>query len=300
MAKDLSATPRKNRIRQSLGSRIFDVVNVTVLVLLGLSTLYPFWDTMVVSFSSLRGYLSTSIHLWPSEWSFEGYVYMLTNRELWTSYANSIFITVVGTFLNMIVTIMTAYVLSKKELKGHRVLTFLAVFTMMFSGGIIPTYMIVKDVGLMNSLWAMILPTAINTSSMIILRNFFMDMPRALEEAALLDGCTEVGVLFRVVIPNSKASIMTVALLYAVDHWNDFFNAILYIVDRPKWPLQLFLRTMLFETESAYASGGQSLFLLGQPMKMAAVMMSVIPIMCMYPFFQKYFAKGVMVGAVKG
>lgn len=300
MAKDLSATPRKNKIRQSLGSRIFDVVNVTVLVLLGLSTLYPFWDTLVVSFSSLRGYLSTSIHLWPSEWSFEGYVYMLTNRELWTSYANSIFITVVGTFLNMIVTIMTAYVLSKKELKGHRVLTFLAVFTMMFSGGIIPTYMIVKDVGLMNSLWAMILPTAINTSSMIILRNFFMDMPRALEEAALLDGCTEVGVLFRVVIPNSKASIMTVALLYAVDHWNDFFNAILYIVDRPKWPLQLFLRTMLFETESAYASGGQSLFLLGQPMKMAAVMMSVIPIMCMYPFFQKYFAKGVMVGAVKG
>lgn len=300
MAKDLSATPRKNRIRQSLGSRIFDIVNVTVLVLLGLSTLYPFWDTLVVSFSSLRGYLSTSIHLWPSEWSFEGYVYMLTNRELWTSYANSIFITVVGTFLNMIVTIMTAYVLSKKDLKGHRVLTFLAVFTMMFSGGIIPTYMIVKDVGLMNSLWAMILPTAINTSSMIILRNFFMDMPRALEEAALLDGCTEVGVLFRVVIPNSKASIMTVALLYAVDHWNDFFNAILYIVDRPKWPLQLFLRTMLFETESAYASGGQSLFLLGQPMKMAAVMMSVIPIMCMYPFFQKYFAKGVMVGAVKG
>lgn len=300
MAKDLSATPRKNKIRQSLGSRIFDIVNVTVLVLLGLSTLYPFWDTLVVSFSSLRGYLSTSIHLWPSEWSFEGYVYMLTNRELWTSYANSIFITVVGTFLNMIVTIMTAYVLSKKELKGHRVLTFLAVFTMMFSGGIIPTYMIVKDVGLMNSLWAMILPTAINTSSMIILRNFFMDMPRALEEAALLDGCTEVGVLFRVVIPNSKASIMTVALLYAVDHWNDFFNAILYIVDRPKWPLQLFLRTMLFETESAYASGGQSLFLLGQPMKMAAVMMSVIPIMCMYPFFQKYFAKGVMVGAVKG
>ena len=109
-----------------------------------------------------------------------------------------------------------------------------------------------------------------------------------------------MGVLFKVVIPNSKASIMTVALLYAVDHWNDFFNAILYIVDRPKWPLQLFLRSMLFETEAAYASGGQSLFLLGQPMKMAAVMMSVIPIMCMYPFFQKYFAKGVMVGAVKG
>lgn len=300
MAQNGSPPPRGNRIRKSLGSRVFDVVNILLLVLLALSTLYPFWDTLVVSFSSLRAYLSTSIHLWPGEWSFEGYVYMITNRELWSSYANSIFITVVGTFLNMIITIMTAYVLSKKELAGHRVLTFLAVFTMMFSGGIIPTYMIVKSVGLMNSLWAMILPTAINTSSMIILRNFFMDMPKALEEAAMLDGCTEVGVLFRVVIPNSKASIMTVALLYAVDHWNDFFNAILYIVDRAKWPLQLFLRSMLFETEAAYSSGAQSLFLLGQPMKMAAVMMSVIPIMCMYPFFQKYFAKGVMVGAVKG
>lgn len=293
-------TDPKNKIRQSLGSRVFDVVNVTLLVLLAFSTLYPFWDTLVVSVSSLRSYLSTNIHLWPSEWSFEGYVYMLSNAELWSSYANTIFITVVGTLLNMVITIMTAYVLSKKELKGHRVLTFLAVFTMMFSGGIIPTYMIVKDVGLMNSLWSMILPTAINTSSMIILRNFFMDMPKALEEAAMLDGCTEVGVLFRVVIPNSKASIMTVALLYAVDHWNDFFNAILYITDRPKWPLQLFLRSMLFETEAAYSSGGQSLFLLGQPMKMAAVMMSIIPIMCMYPFFQKYFSKGVMVGAVKG
>lgn len=300
MAHTNTKTDPKNKIRQSLGSRVFDVVNVTLLVLLAFSTLYPFWDTLVVSVSSLRSYLSTNIHLWPSEWSFEGYAYMLGNAELWSSYANTIFITVVGTLLNMVITIMTAYVLSKKELKGHRVLTFLAVFTMMFSGGIIPTYMIVKDVGLMNSLWSMILPTAINTSSMIILRNFFMDMPKALEEAAMLDGCTEVGVLFRVVIPNSKASIMTVALLYAVDHWNDFFNAILYITDRPKWPLQLFLRSMLFETEAAYSSGGQSLFLLGQPMKMAAVMMSIIPIMCMYPFFQKYFSKGVMVGAVKG
>ncbi len=300
MARAKALTPRRNKIRQGLGSRVFDAVNITLLVLLALTTLYPFWDTLVVSVSSLKSYLSTNIHLWPSEFSFEGYYYMLTNGELWTSYANTIFITVAGTLVNMLITIMAAYVLSKKELRGHRILTFFAVFTMMFSGGIIPTYMIVKDVGLMNSLWAMILPTAINTSSLIILRNFFLDLPKELEEAAMLDGCTEVGVLFRVVIPNSKASIMTIALLYAVDHWNDFFNAILYINDRDKRPLQLFLRSMLFETEAAYSSGAQSLFLLGQPMKMAAVMMSILPIMCMYPFFQKYFAKGVMVGAVKG
>lgn len=293
-------TPKSNRIHEGFGSRLFDVVNIFLLVLLAFSTLYPFWDTLVVSVSSLKSYLSTSIHLWPSEFSFEGYSFVFSNIELWTSYANTIFITVVGTTVNMIITIMTAYVLSKPYLRGHRILTFMAVFTMMFSGGVIPTYMIVKEVGLMNSLWSMILPTAINTSSLIILRNFFMGIPQALEEAAMLDGCTEVGVLFRVVIPNAKAPITTIALMYAVDHWNDFYNAILYISDRKKWPLQLFLRSMLFETEAAYSSGGQNMFLLGQPMKMAAVMLSIIPIICMYPFFQKQFSKGVMVGAVKG
>ncbi len=292
--------PRRNRIREGFASRLFDAVNVFLLLLLAFSTLYPFWDTLIVSVSSLKSYLSTSIHLWPSEFSFEGYSYVFSNMELWSSYGNTLFITLVGTLINMVITIMTAYVLSKPMLRGHRILNFLAVFTMMFSGGIIPSYMIVKATGLMNSLWAMIIPTAINTSSLIILRNFFMDIPAALEEAAMLDGCNEVGVLFRVVIPNAKAAITTIALMYAVDHWNDFYNAIMYITNRKRWPLQLFLRSMLFETEAAYSSGGQSLFLLGQPMKMAAVMLSIIPIICMYPFFQKHFSKGMMVGAVKG
>ncbi|MDL2234042.1 carbohydrate ABC transporter permease [Ruminococcaceae bacterium OttesenSCG-928-L11] len=289
-----------NKIRRSVGSRAFDAFNVTFLVLLSIMTLYPFWDSLVVSFSSLKGYLSSNVHLWPVEWSLDGYRYMLGNRELWSSYANSIFITVVGTLLNMIVTIMTAYVLSKKDLKGQRVLMFLCVFTMMFSGGIIPTYIVIKDVGLMNKLWAMMIPQLINTYNLVIMRNFFTAMPKELEESAMLDGCTEVGVLFRIVLPVSKPAITTVALFYAVDHWNDFFSAIMYINDRGKWPLQLFLRSMLFENEMAYASGGESLFLLGQPLKMAAVMLAIIPIMCAYPFFQKHFAKGVMIGAVKG
>ena len=224
---------------------------------------------------------------------------MFSNATLWTSYLNSAFITVVGTLVNLIITVMAAYTLSKRELKGYRFLTFLAVFTMMFSGGIIPTYMIVKDVGLMNSLWSMILPTAVNTSYLIIMRNFLFDLPHELEESAMLDGCTEVGVLFRIILPISRPSIITIALFYAIDHWNDFFNAIMYIMDEEKWPLQLFLRSMLFENEAAYSST-QSLFLLGQPMKMAAVMMAIIPIMLVFPFFQKYFAKGITAGAVKG
>lgn len=296
----MTTPPHANRIKRPLGSVIFDVVNITFLVLLAFTTLYPFWDTLVVSFSSLKGYLSQPVHLWPAEWSIDGYAYMLAKPELWTAYGNTLFITLVGTALNMVVTIMTAYVLSKKELRGHRVLTFLAVFTMMFSGGIIPTYMVIKEVGLMNSLWAMIIPSLISTYNLIILRNFFLAMPKELEESATLDGCTEVGVLFRIVLPVSLPAITTISLFYAVDHWNDFFSAVMYINRQSNWPLQLFLRSMLFESDAAYQSGGESLFLLGQPMKMAAVMMAILPIMAAYPFFQKYFAKGVMVGAVKG
>ena len=300
MKMTLKKKGQEGHVNHSLGRRIFEAVNLLLLILLGITTMYPFWDCLVVSMSSLKSYLSTSIHLWPSEWSFEGYAYMLGNESLWTSYANSIFITVAGTLINMLITIMAAYVLSKQELKGHRILMFLAVFTMMFTGGIIPTYIVIKDLGLMNSLWSMILPSAINTYNLIILRNFFADLPTELEEAALLDGCTEVGVLFRIMLPISKPAVTTIALFYAVDHWNDFFSAIMYINSREKWPLQLFLRSMLFESDAAYSSGGESLFLLGQPMKMAAVMLAIIPIMCAYPFFQKYFTKGILTGAVKG
>ena len=226
--------------------------------------------------------------------------YMLKSFDLWRSYANSIFITVVGTLINMLITTMAAYVLSKKDLKGQRFFMFLAVFTMMFTGGIIPTYIVVKDLHLMNSLWAMILPSAVNTYNLIILRNFFLELPMELEEAALLDGCTEIGVLFRIMLPISKPALTTVTLFYAVDHWNDFFSAIMYINKKEAWPLQLFLRSMLFQNDAAYSSGGESLFLLGQPMKMAAVMLAIIPIMCAYPFFQKYFTAGMTAGAVKG
>lgn len=291
---------RKESIQRGRRFGIFDCVNVAVLLLLAFTTFYPFWDCLVVSVSSLKSYLSTNVHLWPGEWSFAGYQYMLRNKDLWVSYANSLFITVVGTTINMLITIMAAYVLSKPDLKGHRVLMFLAVFTMMFSGGIIPTYIVVKDLRLMNSLWSMILPSAVNTYNLIVLRNFFSGLPKELEDAALLDGCSDVGVLFRVMLPISKPAITTVTLFYAVDHWNEFFSAIMYINSRTKWPLQLFLRSMLFENDAAYSGSGESLFLLGQPMKMAAVMMAIIPIMCAYPFFQKYFTKGVMMGAVKG
>lgn len=290
----------KSAIKTSLGSKAFDIFNYIFLTIVGISTLYVFWDAFVVSLSPIEEYLKTSIHLWPKKISFEPYVYMIKLKELWISYGNTLFVTIVGTGINMILTIMTAYVLSKKELFGQRVIMFFIVFTMLFSGGVIPLYIVIKNIGLMNSLFALIVPSAISTYNLIILRNFFTALPASLEESALLDGCTEVGILFKIIIPISMPAIMTVTLFYAVSNWNQFFSAILYIYDKEKWPLQLFLRSMLFENDMAYQTGGESLFMLGQPMKMAAVMMAVIPIMCAYPFFQKYFVQGVMVGAVKG
>ncbi len=291
---------RKNTIQIPTGSKIFDIFNYIFLSIVGILTLYPFWDAFVVSLSPIEEYLKTSIHLWPTKISIEPYSYMLNLRELWISYWNTIIVTVVGTSLNMLMTIMTAYVLSKKDLKGQRIIMFFIIFTMMFSGGLIPLYIVIKNLKMMNSLAALIIPTAMSTYNLIILRNFFYSIPQSLEEAAMIDGCSEIGILFKIVIPISKPAITTITLFYAVTNWNQFFSAVLYIYDKNKWPLQLFLRSLLFENDMAYQAGGESLFMLGQPMKMAAVMMAVIPIMCVYPFFQKHFTKGVMLGAVKG
>ena len=291
---------RKNKIQIPTGSKIFDIFNYIFLSIVGILTLYLFWDAFVVSLSPIEEYLKTSIHLWPTKISIEPYSYMLNLRELWISYWNTIIVTVVGTSLNMLMTIMTAYVLSKKDLKGQRIIMFFIIFTMMFSGGLIPLYIVIKNLKMMNSLAALIIPTAMSTYNLIILRNFFYSIPQSLEEAAMIDGCSEIGILFKIVIPISKPAITTITLFYAVTNWNQFFSAVLYIYDKNKWPLQLFLRSLLFENDMAYQAGGESLFMLGQPMKMAAVMMAVIPIMCVYPFFQKHFTKGVMLGAVKG
>jgi putative aldouronate transport system permease protein len=278
---------------------IFDSLNYAFLSLLAFITLYPFWDTLVVSVIPMGEYLQSAVHLWPKTITLEAYSYLLSMKELWRSYSVTLTITVGGTIINMLLTIMAAYALSKTDLKGHRVIMFLILFTMMFSGGIIPTYIIIKNAGMMNSLWALMIPSAINTYNLIVMRSFFHSIPAGLEDSAKIDGCHELGVLFRIVIPLSMPGIATIALFYAVAHWNEFFYAVFYITDKNLWPLQLFLRGMLFENESAYSGGGDSPFLLGPAIKMATVMAATIPVMLVYPFFQKYFVKGALLGAVK-
>jgi putative aldouronate transport system permease protein len=281
------------------GSKLFEIINYTILVLLAVITLYPFWDSLVVSIIPLNEYINSSIHWWPKELQWDAYIYLLNMRLLWSSYGNAIFLTVVGTAINMIMTVFTGYVLSKSHLRGRNVIMMLIVFTMMFNGGLIPNYIIIKNLGLLNSLWAIIVPSALNTFNLIVLMNFFMSVPEGLEESAKIDGCNDFGILFRVVIPLSMPAIATIALFYAVTRWNEYFSAVMYITDPHKWPLQVFLRAMLFENEAAAQSGGDSPYLLGQPIKMATITISTIPVLLIYPFFQKHFVKGVTLGGVK-
>lgn len=279
--------------------KVFDLFNYSILVFLAFITLYPFWDTLVVSLIPLDEYLRSNIHLFPETFTFEAYAYLFSMKELWNSYGVTLFVTIVGTFINMLLTITAAYALSKPQLKGYRTLMFLIVFTMLFSGGVIPTYLVVKNLGMMNTVWALIIPSALNTYNLIIMRNFFMHLPDGLVDAARIDGCNDFGVLFRIVVPLSLPAISTITLFYAVTRWNEFFNAVFFITDKNLWPLQLFLQSMLFENESSYSGGGDSPFLLGPSIKMATVMAATIPVMLIYPFFQKYFVNGVMIGGVK-
>ncbi|MFE5317959.1 carbohydrate ABC transporter permease [Paenibacillus sp. NPDC056579] len=280
-------------------SKLFDGFNLVLLTLIALLTLYPFWDSLIISITPLNESLAQSVHLFPRTLTLESYEYLLKLDQLWTSYKVSFLVTVLGTVISMIATTLAAYALSKKELPGGRVLMFAIVFTMMFSGGIIPNYLVVKQLGMMNSVWAMMIPAMIQTYNLIIMRSFFTSIPESLEESAKIDGSNDFGILLRIVIPLSMPAIATISLFYAVSKWNEFFTAVMYITDKDIWPLQLFLRSMLIDNEAAFQSGGDSPFLLGQSIKMATIMISTIPVMIIYPFFQRYFVQGVTLGAVK-
>jgi putative aldouronate transport system permease protein len=286
-------------VKLTVPERIFNSVNYIVLSFLGLITLYPFWDSFIVSMITVEEYLNSSVHLYPHKISLAAYVYILSLKALWTSYGVTIFVTVVGTAMSLLLTLMAAYALSRTDLKGTRTIMFLIVFTMMFSGGIIPTFLVVKQIGLMNTVWALIIPSVVITYNLIIMRSFLLSIPEELVDSGKIDGCNDVGILFRIVVPISMPSIATIGLFYAVARWNEFFSAVFFISDQNKWPLQLFLRSMLFETEAAYQTGGDSVFLLGVPIKMATLMVATIPIIVVYPFFQKYFVKGATLGALK-
>lgn len=280
---------------------VFDIINIILMILVIVVTLYPFWYVLVGSFSSVGHLVKNGFVLLPDGLHLDSYKQVFRNSLIPTAYRNTMIVTLSGTAISMTLTILGAYVLSIRELPGRKILTIFFVLTMLFSGGLVPTYLVVSKLHLIDSLWALILPTAISAYNMVLLRNFFQSVPGELYEAACIDGETMLGYLFHILLPLSKASIATIAMFYAVGYWNDYFKSLIYIRDSALWPMQTVLRqalqtaqfnTMMFE------DAAQSLST--ETLKYAMIVVSVLPILCVYPFVQKYFVKGVMVGSLKG
>ncbi|MGN0971914.1 MAG: carbohydrate ABC transporter permease [Aristaeellaceae bacterium] len=289
--------------KPSLASRIFDTCNYVFLFLLCVIMIYPLWYVLCCSFSDPALLMRhTGMLLWPLDFSLAGYEKVLNYSPLWNAYGVTIFVVVVGTSMNMLASILFAYVLSCKDMMWHKLITGLAVFTMYFSGGMIPTYLVVKGVGLYDTIWAMIIPGLISTYNCIILRTAFYGIPDSLLESARIDGAGALRILFTVCVPLIVPSIATVALFYAVGHWNSWTNALLYIRKQELMPLQMVLRALLIQNEAVEVTGGQDLQteLNALLLKYVVIVVSTVPILCVYPFIQRYFTKGVMIGAVKG
>ncbi len=293
--------------RPSVGSKVFDIINVLFMVFMMVITLYPFLYVLFASLSNpLKLYSHTGLLLHPLGFSFKGYQYVLNYRSIWTGYLVTLFLASVGTGCTLIASLLFAFVLSKKDSMLHSFFTFAAVFTMYFSGGMIPTYLIVNDLGLIDSLWSLILPGLISTYYVIILRTAIMGVPKEMTESAELDGANELIILVRILIPLIVPTIAAISLFIVVGYWNSWTNALLYIRDSSKQPLQMVLRQILVNNDMSAAAGTGASNRSGEDsatrmlLKYATIIVSVLPIICVYPFLQKYFTKGVMIGALKG
>ena len=285
-------------------SRTFDVVVIIMFAALALLTLYPFYNVIILSFSNTESVAKHIPYLLPFAVDFTGYKTIIQDSDFINSLLVSLFVTIVGTALNMVLSVIAAYVLSRKYLDGRNIIMSVIVFTMLFGGVLVPNYMVIKDMGLINKVWAMILPTAINTYYLIIMKNYFLGLPDGLFEAAKLDGAGEWTMLWKVAFPLSKPIMATFTLFYAVDRWNEWYNALLYINKKALSPLQIYLRDILTSLNSQLSTQAQQMMGSTQKVSTSAVQMATIvitalPIMLVYPYLQKYFVNGVMVGGIK-
>lgn len=294
------------KIGESRGDRIFTVCNYIFLSLLVLSVLYPLIYVVSASLSSTTAVASGRVWLFPVDFSLLGYETIFQYSKVWTGYGNSLFYMVVGTIVNVSLTILAAYPLSRKDFYGRGIFMFLFVFTMMFNGGLIPSYLLVSDLGLINTRWALIIPSALSVFNVIITMSFFKStIPNELLESAQLDGCNDFKFLFKVVLPLSAPIIAVIALFYAVGHWNSYFGALIYLRDESLFPLQLVLRDILVQNTVDPSMMGDATQMankigLQQLLKYALIVVSSLPVLIIYPFVQKFFVKGVMIGSLKG
>lgn len=278
----------------------FRLINGIILVVISLMTLYPFLYVIFASFSDpvkLMG--NSSLLLKPLGFSLNAYKKVFVNPSIYSGYLNTIFYVTAGTLVNILATCMAAYVLSRKQFMLRRFLTIMFIFTMYFNGGLIPSYLLIKDLGLINSRLSLILPGAVSTFNLMIMITGFEGIPQSLEESARIDGAGDWTILFRIIMPLAKPTIMVILLYYAVGHWNSWFNAMIYLRDADKMPIQIFLRDILTRSQLGAMTGQTDVEDVGQTIKYATIIVSTVPILCIYPFIQKHFVKGVMIGAVK-
>lgn len=290
--------------KKSVGERIFDFCNYLILGLLVIITLYPCYYVLVASVSDpVKAFSSNGLLLYPKGFSLGSYLEVLKNEQIWIGYKNTIFYVAAGGLLSVFLTVTAAFGLTRKGLPGKNLLMFLIMFTMYFSGGLIPTYLVVKGVGLLDSPLSMILVNAVATYNLIITISYFRNMPESLEEAAKIDGADDYTVLFKIMVPLAKPIIAVISLYYMVAIWNNFMTALLYLNDRKLFPLQMILREILIQNNTsqlAAVGAADDSQAFSENLKYATIVVSTIPILCVYPFIQKYFVKGVMIGAVKG
>lgn len=289
----------RNLVR-GIEDRIFDYIIYFFLALVGLSAIFPLLFVLSASLTPFGEVLKNGGYiLIPKTLTFDAYKELLSQARIPKAFGVTVFITVVGTFINLILTTLMAYPLSRKKLPGRNFLLFIVVFTLLFNGGIVPTYLIVKGTGLINTIWAMIVPNAIWSFNVLIMKSFFENLPEDLFEAARIDGAKEFRILWQIVLPLSLPVMMTIGLFYMVGHWNEFFQAIMYVTDRTLQPLQVVVRDILLQNSDQLSANVDNM-VPTVTMQMAAVIIASVPIILVYPFIQKHFTKGMLLGSIKG
>ncbi|WP_433620208.1 carbohydrate ABC transporter permease [Paenibacillus cellulositrophicus] len=285
--------------------RLFSLSNGGLLILFSLAMVFPIYYTIVLSFTDPTEYYTRDLILWPHHWSLDAYRYLLSNGLFVNSVLISLFLATVGTLLSLLVTGGLAYAISVRRLRFRKTMMVMILITFLFTPGLVPLYMVVRNLGLIDSVWSLILPSLTSGWYVLLMKGFFDSIPDSLEEAARIDGCTEISVFWRIIIPLSLRAVVAFGLFFAVGYWNTYFNAIMFINEQNKWPLQVLLQNMLVDPttmgggENANISVTMNRQMPTETLKMAAVVIATVPIMLVYPFLQKHFAKGAMVGSVK-
>lgn len=290
---------------ESKKTKVFYGINYVLVTIVVLTMLFPLLNIVATSFSSENAIITNRVSVWPVEFTANTYKQVVERTQIFNAMKNTVILTVVGTAINMVVTICGAYPLSKSRLTGRNVFLVMVTLTMLFGAGLIPNFMLIKSLGLMNTYWAIWLPGAVSTYNMIVMKTFFSGIPMSLEESAYIDGANDLRILWSIILPLSLPSIATITLFYAVGHWNAYFNMILYITSSSKKVLQQVLRDLINSssaTEQLQLTDSSDAMqpIASESIKAVAIVIATLPIMCFYPFLQKYFTKGVMIGAIKG